>query len=245
MSDLELDCIRSWKTVLPDYEIKLWNESNFDFWEYSFSAQAYKLGKYAFVADVCRLHALYQDGGVYLDTDMLVLKDFTPLLNFDFVIGNEKEGLISAGIIASTKENSVLADLLSEYKKTSFKVESPLDIPKFLTANLDRTKAKIYPRAYFYPLPFSKKGENYGPYLRPESYAVHLWNHSWKNEWSYLHDKNFRKALICYFERIKSSPKSLAGDSFPIAFTKYFLAAKFSYLYQLYKAKKQPTYPEK
>lgn len=80
MSDLELDCIQSWKKGLPDYEIKLWNESNFDFLEYSFSAKAYKLGKYAFVADVCRLHALYQEGGVYLDTDMLVLRTFDDLL---------------------------------------------------------------------------------------------------------------------------------------------------------------------
>ena len=235
MSELELDCIQSWKAVLPNYEIKLWNEENFDFSAYAFSSEAYKLGKYAFVADVCRLHALYQEGGIYLDTDMLVLKDFTHLMDFDFIISEEKEGLISAGIIGSTPRNPTLSDLLSQYKELRFNINSPLDIPSFLTSNLNRNKIKIYTAAYFYPLPFSKKGQDYKSYIQPETYAVHLWNHSWKTEWSHLHDKSFAKALSGYFKRIQSRPKSIIGDSFPIMFLKYFLADRFSGLYQKYK----------
>lgn len=238
LSELELSCIQSWKTVLPHYEIKLWNESNFDFTAYEFSARAYQLGKYAFVADVCRLHALHQEGGIYLDTDMLVVKDFTTLLDFDFIIGEEKKDLISAGIIASSPRNPILSDLLAIYKKLIFNINSPLDIPHFLTSNLDMRKIKIYPTVFFYPLPFSKKGQDYRPYIQPETFAVHLWNHSWKSEWSHLHDKSFAKALSGYFKRIQSSPKSILGDSFPIAFLKYFMADRFSGLYQKYKTKK-------
>ena len=241
MSELELSCIQSWKTVLPDYKIKLWNESNFDYSAYAFSSEAYKLGKYAFVADVCRLHALYKEGGIYLDTDMLVLRDFTDLLDFDFTISEEKEGLISAGIIASVPRNPILSDLLAIYKEIIFNINSPLDIPHFLTSNLDKRKIKIYPAAYFYPLPFSKKGQDYRPFIRPETYAVHLWNHSWKTEWSHLHDKSFAKALSGYFKRIRTSPKSIIDDYFPIAFIKFFLAESFSGLYQKYKSKRSES----
>ncbi|WP_439481065.1 glycosyltransferase family 32 protein [Cyclobacterium plantarum] len=235
MSKLELDCIQSWKDVLPEYEIKLWNESNFDFSTYTFSSEAYKLGKYAFVADVCRLHALYQQGGIYLDTDMLVLRDFSELLGFDFIIGEEKKGLISAGIIGSTSRNAILSELLGHYKVLKFNINSPLDIPSFLTSNLNRDKIEIYPAAYFYPLPFSKKGQDYKSFIQPETFAVHLWNHSWKTEWSHLHDKSFGKALCGYFKRIQASPKSIIGDSFLPMFMKYFLADSFSGLYRKYK----------
>lgn len=232
---MELDCIQSWKAVLPDYEIKLWNEENFDFSAYGFSSEAYKLGKYAFVADVCRLHALYQEGGIYLDTDMLVVRSFDDLLDSDFFLGEEREGIVNAAIIGSVKENPLILDLLSKYGETNFDHEKPLDIPSFLTLNLDKRTVKIYPPAYFYPLPFSKKGQDYKSYIQPETYALHLWNHSWKTEWSHLHDKSFAKALSGYFTRIQASPKSIIGDSFPIKFIKYFLADSFSGLYQKYK----------
>jgi mannosyltransferase OCH1-like enzyme len=235
MSELELDCLQSWKAVLHDYEIKLWNETNFDYAAYTFSSEAYKLGEYAFVADVCRLHALYQEGGIYLDTDMLALRSFDDLLDSDFFLGEEREGIVNAAIIGSVKKNSLILELLSKYGEIKFESGRPLDIPTFLTLNLDKSTVKIYPAAYFYPLPFSKKGQNYKSYIQPETYAVHLWNHSWKTEWSHLHDKSFAKALRGYFKRIQSRPKSIIGDSFPLMFLKYFLADRFSDLYQKYK----------
>ncbi len=241
MTELELGCIQSWKTILPEYEIKLWNEINFDFSTYAFSADAYKVGKYAFVADVCRLHALYQEGGIYLDTDMLVLKSLDDLLDSEFFLGEEREGIVNAAIVGSVKGNPLILDLLSKYGEINFKHEKPLDIPTFLTLNLNKSAVKIYPAAYFYPIPFSKKGQDFRPHLQPETYAVHLWNHSWKTEWSHLHDKSFSKALKAYFERIISSPKSIFGDSFPIAFIKYFLADRFSGPYQKYKAKNRES----
>ncbi|MDN3667873.1 glycosyltransferase [Echinicola jeungdonensis] len=236
MSILELNCIQTWRKVLPDYEIKLWNENNFDYSKYSFSLGAYNLGKYAFVADVCRLHALYKEGGIYLDTDMLLLKDLNDFIGFDLFFGEEKEGLISAGIIGSIKNNSVLADLLNQYKQMKYDFKSPMDIPSFLTSNLERGRVKVFPKEFFYPLPFAQKGRDYRPFVKPQTYAIHLWNHSWKSEWSHLHDKNFSKALRLFLDRISSNPKSIWKDSFPLDFMKYFMAHKFTWLYDRYKS---------
>ena len=67
-------CIESWKKYLPDHEIIEWNEDNFDINEYEYAKEAYYAKKYAFVSDVARLHALVNEGGIYLDTDIKFLK---------------------------------------------------------------------------------------------------------------------------------------------------------------------------
>ena len=71
--------MKTWQQMLPDYEIREWNESNFDVSQYVYSREAYAMGSYAHVSDVCRLHALYHCGGVYLDTDVEVVGSFDPV----------------------------------------------------------------------------------------------------------------------------------------------------------------------
>lgn len=235
LGELELSCIQSWREVLPEYEIKLWNEDNFDYSAYPFAAKAYQLGKFAFVSDVCRLHALYVDGGVYLDTDMLVLKEFSSLLDDKFFISEEKRGLISAGIIGAEKEDSTTKKLLDGYKKIDFDYQKPLSIPSYLTSVLDREEIKIYPSDYFYPLPFSKRGQNFESYISTNTYAVHLWNYSWRNEWSYLHEKKFGKSIGQFFAGIKHKGLSKKDGKFFVAFAKFWFADKFSPIYVRFK----------
>ena len=67
-------CIESWKKFLPDYEIKEWNESNFDVNIIPYTREAYRLKKYAFVSDYARFWVLYQFGGIYFDTDVEVIR---------------------------------------------------------------------------------------------------------------------------------------------------------------------------
>jgi hypothetical protein len=74
MPKSQIDCIKTWKKVLPDYEIKKWDTSNFDVNMCKFSAEAYNSKKWAFVADVARLHILYNYGGIYMDTDVEIIK---------------------------------------------------------------------------------------------------------------------------------------------------------------------------
>lgn len=77
---LALKCIASWKKFLPDYEIKEWNEDNFDVNSIPYIAQAYKHKKYAFVSDYARFKLLYEQGGIYFDTDVEVIKSIDDIL---------------------------------------------------------------------------------------------------------------------------------------------------------------------
>lgn len=74
-----LKCIESWKKCLSDYEIMEWNQNNFDVYAKTYTADAYQTCKYAFVSDVARVKALYDYGGIYLDTDVMVYKNFNKL----------------------------------------------------------------------------------------------------------------------------------------------------------------------
>ncbi|EIY26940.1 glycosyltransferase family 32 protein [Phocaeicola dorei] len=78
-------CMDSWKRIMPDYELKLWNTANFDI-ENSipYVKEAFTHRKWAFVADYIRMYALYTEGGIYLDSDVKVLKRFDEFLNHSF-----------------------------------------------------------------------------------------------------------------------------------------------------------------
>lgn len=71
-------CIESWKKFCPDYEIKRWDESNFDLSSNNYVKQAYEAKKWAFVSDYARLWILVNEGGIYMDTDVEVLKSLDP-----------------------------------------------------------------------------------------------------------------------------------------------------------------------
>lgn len=75
-----LKCIASWRKYFPDYEIKEWNEDNFDVNAIPYTREAYERKKYAFVSDYARFWVLYREGGVYFDTDVEVIKPFDDIL---------------------------------------------------------------------------------------------------------------------------------------------------------------------
>lgn len=84
MPKSQIDCIKSWQKIMPDYKIMRWDENTFDYEKYSASKHAYKVKKYALVSDVCRYNVLYEYGGIYLDTDVKVFKKFDKFLDADF-----------------------------------------------------------------------------------------------------------------------------------------------------------------
>ena len=88
---LALKCIASWKEYCPDYEIKEWNEDNFDLSINAYVREAYEARKWAFITDYVRLYALVNEGGIYMDTDVEVLKPLDDLLCYDAVSGFESE----------------------------------------------------------------------------------------------------------------------------------------------------------
>lgn len=113
-------CIESWQRILPEYEIIEWNEDNFDLDAFPYARQAYESKKFAFVTDVVRLFALYTHGGVYMDTDVEILKPIDSLLEYDAVSGFETTNLIPTGLMASQKGNRIIGELLNDYKSRNF-----------------------------------------------------------------------------------------------------------------------------
>jgi hypothetical protein len=113
-------CIESWKKHLPDYEFMLWDTIKFDLDSNIWVKQAFENKKYAFAADYIRLYAVYNYGGIYMDTDVEVKKSFNDLLNRPYFIGTEGNYEIEAGIFGSERKSSWLKVCLEYYDRKTF-----------------------------------------------------------------------------------------------------------------------------
>ena len=124
MPELAIKCIDSWKKYLPDYELRLWNEDTFDMNISPYVAEAYKAQKYAFITDYVRLWVLNNYGGIYMDTDVEVLKSFNDLLHLPAFTGYEKTKDTMfcpvTGIMASEAGGIWVTEQLEYYKKKHF-----------------------------------------------------------------------------------------------------------------------------
>lgn len=112
--------IESWRKYCPDYEIKEWNESNFDIHENDYCREAYEAKKWAFVTDYVRLKALYEEGGFYMDTDVEVVKSLDPLRVYDAVSGYESQTHIPTGTMGACRDNEWIGMLLHDYNHRHF-----------------------------------------------------------------------------------------------------------------------------
>ncbi len=92
-------CLASWHHFFPDWEIKRWDESNFDVNSNLYIRQAYAAKKWAFVSDYARFKILDEYGGIYFDTDVEVIRDFTPLLELEAFCGFETETDVAPGLV--------------------------------------------------------------------------------------------------------------------------------------------------
>lgn len=112
--------IESWRKYCPDYEIKEWNESNFNINENDYCREAYEAKKWAFVTDYVRLKALYEEGGFYMDTDVEVVKSLDPLRVYDAVSGYESPTHIPTGTMGACRDNEWIGMLLHDYDHRHF-----------------------------------------------------------------------------------------------------------------------------
>lgn len=122
-----LKCIASWRKYLPDYEIKEWNEDNFDVNSIPYTAQAYEAKKYAFVSDYARFKILYEQGGLYFDTDVEVIKPFDdivergPFMGYEANPENGKNGEVNPGLgIGAEAGMPFYSRIIDEYGKLNF-----------------------------------------------------------------------------------------------------------------------------
>ncbi|RJT25983.1 glycosyltransferase family 32 protein [Buttiauxella izardii] len=119
-SKLIQECIASWKIMCPEYDIIEWNEDNFDFSANKFALEAYQTKKWAFVVDFVRVYVINEFGGVYLDTDVELLKPLTPYLEHNAFLGFEDNALISTAVIGAEKNHPLIKRVLEYYSKNSF-----------------------------------------------------------------------------------------------------------------------------
>jgi len=194
LPELVTACIDSWKKYLPDFEIRVWNEENFDVSKHLFASEAYNERKFAFVSDVCRLHALKELGGIYLDTDVEFLKPLTDdLLSNEAFTGFEDNLLLSSAIMGSVKEGKWITDLLSYYENKSFYLaDGSLDTfpnTEIITAFMKEKKGvqinntlqkmvgycTIYPSDYFCP----KSWKTHQINITPNTFCIHHFAGSW------------------------------------------------------------------
>ena len=113
-------CMKTWKKHLGDYQIIEWNEQNFDISSNRFVKQAYEQKKWAYVSDYIRAYALYHYGGIYLDTDVIVMDDLTSLLNDRAFVGFETPQYPFTAAFGAEKGHPFLKDILSYYDDIDF-----------------------------------------------------------------------------------------------------------------------------
>ena len=191
--ELVKTCIESWKIKLSEYEIIEWNEDNFDINSNIFVKEAYECGKYAFVSDYVRVYVLYKYGGIYLDTDVEVCREFSEeILRNDSFWGFEEKNFIATSTIGACKGNELIRRFLELYKERNFlKEDGNMNILTnvFMVSNIvkefgirlngsyQRVEgiATIYPQEYFSPYDYincySKGTKN--------TYTIHYYYKSW------------------------------------------------------------------
>lgn len=222
----ELACLESWETLLPDFQFRLWNEDSIDLGQYPFAQEAYDSGKFAFVSDVVRLHALYYEGGIYLDTDVILIRNIEELLGLSFFTGEYKAGALNAAVIGSSAFHPVLKEMLAFYKLQKFDFLKPLTIPEVFDQFVwghKQESVRILPPSYFYPLPLENKGDDFAEYIKAETYGVHLWNHSWKDEFVLLRQDEIFKSIKLALHHIKQYPNTYRNKAYLYRYITFFI----------------------
>lgn len=220
MPDLVLKCINSWKEKLPDYQFFLWNRERFDINSIPFVKQAFEAKKYAFAADYIRLYAVYEHGGIYLDTDVEVLKSFDTLLHLPYFIGLEFNGrLFEAATFGSEAKAIWLKECLDYYAGRNFinnngqmnKEVLPIIIRKVVAKNNGIVVNSFIPIKYgngfnvfnkdfFSPKSFCSDKIT----ITPNTYSIHHFSTSWMSPLEKLY-RNFKYKVkqFLYFLLLK------------------------------------------
>lgn len=203
--DLIKSCIESWHKFLPEYEIIEWNEDNFDIDSVPYVKQAYETKKWAFVSDYVRLWAIYNYGGIYLDTDVEVKKSLDCFLKHDFFTGFESWEFPFTATFGAKKGNLFVKRLMDYYDNLQFiqnnkmvETTNTTYVTNILIKEYNvkcngkkqelRDGIVIYPSEYF---TLDTNGEN--------NYTTHHFDGSW-----YTGSLNYKKfiAIKCKYQKI-------------------------------------------
>ena len=191
LTPLAEKCISSWKTIMPDYEIKRWDESNFDINCNKWCQNTYKSKNYAHLSDYVRYWAVYNYGGIYLDTDVELLKHLDDL-DVNFFAMEKSFKLVAPGLgFRAVKNNKLIESIKNWYEQQDFnpQLKLKLNAPKILTTLLFGSNLKsvdkniyieeftIYTPDYLCPKDWISGEIN----ITENTYAIHHYAESWLN----------------------------------------------------------------
>lgn len=218
-------CLASWKKYFPDCEIIEWNESNFDVNCCTYTRQAYEAGKWAFVSDYARFKILYDQGGVYFDTDVEVIKSFDTIISAGNFMGRETHKLwVNPGVgFAVEPRNEIIKEIIDDYEKSEFlKPDGTLD----LTTIVERTTRvlkkhglvdakdvqtvgdiNIYPPEYFCPIDMDTGKLN----ITDNTYSIHRFAGSWESKTNIFRGKVYRFINRYFGKKTADAIKKIVG----------------------------------
>ncbi len=223
LDEKAVKCLESWKCFFPDYEIKCWNEENFEFNQMDFMKKAYSKGKWAFVSDVARLIIIYQNGGIYFDTDVEVIASYNDILldSPKGFLGLEVTNYVNTGLgFAAEKGNPFLLEVINRYREIDFLdyIDSLQDIacPIVMTDLMkkqgfiiaDKPQSfrgmNVYPTSYFSPLDYDTGRLR----ITKTTHSIHWGNASWNTE-----DARKMRSAMQFFNRLfgKKTGEKLFG----------------------------------
>lgn len=208
LPELAKKCVLSWKKMCPEYAIVEWNESNYST-DNVYAKEAFEHKKWAFYSDYARLDIIYQYGGIYLDTDVELVKSLDQLLNVGCFLGMETSGYIATGLgFGAVKHDINIKSMLDEYEgKHLVLMDGTLDdlpCPKrntkpFIKYGFNKSAndiqllngAVVYPSEYFCPLDYESNILR----LTANTISIHQYNSSWLSEEDIEHHRIEQKII--------------------------------------------------
>ena len=204
-----LRCIDSWKKHCRGFEIREWTEKDFDVTQNLFTKQAYEAKAWGFVPDYIRLWIIYTHGGIYLDTDVQVIRDLSALLKHKAFAGFEDDSYVALGLgFGAEPGDPLIYEHMQQYEAMRFILEdgsqnrkgSPQHTTEFLLEKGLQQKCReaqqvgsmtIYPPEYFCPKNFHTGLMN----ITPNTYSIHQYDSSWFTEEEQEQKKKRWKAM--------------------------------------------------
>lgn len=226
-------CIDSWKKVLPDYEIIKWDFNRFSKNDSIWVSEAFEAKKYAFAADYLRFYALYNYGGIYLDSDVEVLQKFDRFLSYPYMLGRENSsGEIEAAVMGAEKHFKPYKRMLDYYKDRHFINHDGslncIPLPELMRHILEKEyqyhdisnehefinndkEICLYPYSYFSPINLKTlKLES-----TDDTVSIHHFAASWKSEKDKERENSWWwKTFIIPLSRLSKMLEGFGGDNY-------------------------------
>ena len=207
-------CINSWYSNLANYEIVEWNEQSLNIKalrrDNRFLDTCLRLKLWAFASDYLRLYVLFNNGGIYLDTDVQVLRSYDDLLSAEMFVGLEANEFIGTGVIGASKYNPIIKRLLDFYEEEIWNVDfinNPI-IFKYLLENEPELfkGCLVLPEDCFSP--FNPSANCRYPFQTSNTYAIHWYSGNWnmsRKGYVFSNTKHIHNPFVKFFASLRKT----------------------------------------